>query len=160
MSSPVPVQPVGFFLPRVSALSLVPQRTWERPALSLGALGSPRVRLFLAVYTVNRLAHWPFCFPPHYLSYDSEGGFVSLFSLSIFFQHIPVHWHRYFSRDTQRQDTFIFHINCDCCQNANVFYVGTTSRFHSWIQNKSMEPRPWACLWIFKFFSLIDKVQT
>lgn len=129
----------------------VPLCPWEH-------WSSPRVRVFLAVYTVHRLAHWPSSFPPQYLSYDSEGGFVSLFSLSIFFQHIPVHW--CFSRDTRRQDTFIFHINCDGCQNANVFYVHTTSRFHSWIQTKSMQPRPWACIWIFIFFSLIDKVQT
>lgn len=117
--------------------------------------GSPCVRWFLAVYTGTRLPHLPFSSPPQYLIYDSEGGFVSLFSLQIFFQPMPVHWHRCFSRDTQRQDRFIFHINCDCCQKANMFYAGTTSRFDSWIQNKSMQPGPWACIWIFNFFSLI-----
>lgn len=71
------------------------------------------------MYTVTRLAHLPFSFPPQYLSYDSEGGFVSLFSLHIV---SSLYQRRSFSRDTQRQDRFIFRINCDCCQNANVFY--------------------------------------
>lgn len=45
---------------------------------------------FLTLYTVTRLAYLPFSFPPQYLSYDSEGGFVSLFSLSSLYQSIGV----------------------------------------------------------------------
>lgn len=52
--------------------------------------GSPCAWWFLALYTVTRLAYLPFSFPPQYLSYDSEGGFVSLFSLSSLYQSIGV----------------------------------------------------------------------